>query len=95
MNCSYNFKFCIFILAQIFSHAHLFFLASLSVLSHSAPPRVSGPPEATVSVLGGQPVEIECDLEGHPHPEYVWTWNGDEVTSNDITVVENLLTIER
>ncbi|XP_063876640.1 hemicentin-1-like isoform X2 [Scylla paramamosain] len=59
-----------------------------------APPKVSGPPEAVVSILRGQPVEIECDLEGRPNPDYMWTYNGDEVTSDDVIVVENLLTIE-
>ena len=74
---------------------HIFFIVSFSVLSHAAPPKVSGPPETPVSVLRGQPVAIECDLEGRPKPDYIWMHNGDEVTSDDIVVMENLLTIER
>ncbi|KAG0728612.1 Hemicentin-1 [Chionoecetes opilio] len=59
-----------------------------------APPKVSGPLETTVSVLSGQPVKLECDIEGRPKPAFTWTLNGNDLDSSDIIVEDNLLNIE-
>ncbi|XP_050723288.1 hemicentin-1-like isoform X2 [Eriocheir sinensis] len=66
---------------------------SLQVLG---PPQVSGPLKSTVSVPSGQLIRIECDVEGNPKPDFIWTFNGDELLPDDnILMDDNILTIER
>lgn len=64
---------------------------------HPGPPLVSGPLKSTVSVPSGQPITIECDVEGNPKPDFIWTYNGDQLLPDDDNLLmdDNILTIER
>lgn len=57
---------------------------------------MSGPLKSTLSVPSSQPIKIECDVEGNPKPDFLWTFNGEELLPDDNIIIEdNILTIER
>lgn len=57
---------------------------------------MSGPQKSLLSVSSGQPTRIECDVEGNPKPDFIWTYNGDELIPDDnINIENNVLIIER
>ncbi|XP_071515843.1 hemicentin-1-like [Panulirus ornatus] len=60
------------------------------------PPKVSGPEELPVAVVSGQPVRMECEVSGFPHPDIIWTYEDQElILGENIRLEQNKLKIDR
>lgn len=59
------------------------------------PPKVTGAKEEPVVVKSGQSVRIECEVDGNPPPNITWTFDGHDVSLDDVVVDDQRLTVER
>ncbi|XP_063600047.1 hemicentin-1-like [Penaeus indicus] len=60
------------------------------------PPRIAGGEEQAVPVVSGRSVELECEAQGQPEPDLIWTFEGEPVTeSENLVLDDNTLIIDR